>query len=380
MYKGNQPQEQTQGTAHPYWGDVNKKEQEILDRVERSFLHQFDQQYGEAKDTAVQKAPQKVPFWQNSRIWGPLVACSVAAFVFVSTSTMQESSDPMELLHIKGTPVIQKAEDPSSVHKALDVTVPKGKSAEISEKKHWETKAASGTTFRVLRHSKTSSTIKLKKGLVNIHVHPNTMKHFVVRCHNGYKVHVKGTRFSVEQTKTWLRVEVTEGTVKLEVPGGMKKPVDQGQGLRVSFQSGVDPEPYPVKKGHQALSSTQKLSTLLEKGKTKALNQYARDLEGNQRIEQSKRAFLLENLAGRLYRKGNYKRAKHWFLRAHKLSGKNNSALGALSLAGAAKACFKALKAESKDCDRLYKRVKEPHHKDVVDIVRKQYLNRIKNK
>mgnify|MGYP000273892169 CR=1 FL=1 len=129
--------------------------------------------------------------------------------------------------------------------KQTEVKILAGRAGVITQKDHWEVKADTRTAFRITQSSKRKSTVNLQRGNVNIHVHPGTMEHFSVDCKNGFRVLVKGTRFTVTQHSDWLRVEVWRGEVEVQSPNGTIYSVKETWGIRINLDSG-EPRRYKL--------------------------------------------------------------------------------------------------------------------------------------
>jgi hypothetical protein len=134
------------------------------------------------------------------------------------------------------------------------LTVPKGQTKQIGTPRHWKATASSGTHLQWLQNDRKRVALKLHTGQLKFNVTPGTMKSLTVAWKGKTRVEVKGTLFTVQQHKDWLRVEVQRGKVAITHPTRPTFFLTKGQGARLPLSG----KPTQYKAPTTVLSGIQK--------------------------------------------------------------------------------------------------------------------------
>ncbi|TNE44735.1 MAG: hypothetical protein EP343_29165 [Deltaproteobacteria bacterium] len=199
-------------------------EDHVLERVR---FHLHDQYFSGEEAFSTSRAP----FWMSWQ-WGAGLAAAAVCAVVVWMGTMPGTA-PLKMEY-KGA--IQKlASAKSSPQQPTKLSVSSQEKGEVSVPNKWQVVAQSDTSL-TFSPASSQQHVKLHKGYIGVHVVPKQMKSFVVQVKN-VNVVVKGTRFSVERTPQWLRVEVWRGRVEVQTAQDSRYSLPKGKGLRWSWKS-----------------------------------------------------------------------------------------------------------------------------------------------
>lgn len=211
---------------------------------------------------------------------------------------------------------------------------------------HWEVEATAKSALSLSTPSRTHQQLLLRHGRVNVHVVPGQMKLFSVRA-AGVRVIVKGTRFSVEKTKAWVRVEVTRGRVMAHHPSLDGQAVSAGQGCRFSLPKGAR-HCYSIPKQKQAIFARVKWFSQHQPSETML---YLRDMLSHPQLSLAQRKRLLAGSIQWFAKKGLSKLMRE----AYVLSFEKSSLDQAHAWLKAGQTCFKE-QGQSRECLPLLQR------------------------
>lgn len=221
-----------------------------------------------------------------------------------------------------------------------------GAQGRIVAAKRWSLVAQGNTRIGVRRGQKRRQEIDLLRGFVNIHVHPHTMKRFALHA-QGFRVEVKGTKFTVERRKGWLQVEVWRGKVVLHTPKGTQTPVNSRRGCRVNIaQHKLRCYPLPP----DTHRTPRKRIQWLGRHHPSQLLAYAVALASNPRVSANKRASLLREVTDVLHKARRWRAA----IESYKLLAQQKAADSNQALLDAALLCRKTLSHTPQLCQSIF--------------------------
>lgn len=212
------------------WDDLNEDEQAIVQSVKSNVLEVY-------RNKSEHLNAQKAPFGLG---WQLAAGCAVILFGLFWMVRPQALDIPS--LQFEGKLSVRS--NPSGTTQKKHVQLALEHSAHIQDPQGWKLRSLTNSQLSIRRMTPHNSHIRLKRGIVRIHVTPKTMKQFVVECRQ-LQVVVKGTLFSVWSGRNWSRIEVTRGHVELRRKGKVFMHLYKGQGVRISEQY-KSLEPYPV--------------------------------------------------------------------------------------------------------------------------------------
>lgn len=243
------------------WEQTTPEEQVILREVERELMAAFPKVVGTLPR-------RRASSWAMGTM-GAMASCFVALLVWWSAST-QEALVPLRFAgqwNQDASPS-QPSKQPSSTQKraAQESTAAQAVSEQhlhtqdaegsVRQGHRWRLQAKQQTRLHLLRQNNRSTEVKMAQGHIHIHVTPKSMEHFAVHCQSDLRVLVRGTVFSVEQRRDWVRVEVVRGKVLIEQGPRSFGLLSAGQGQRIDLSSGqIQRYPLPAVEA----SSAQKI-------------------------------------------------------------------------------------------------------------------------
>lgn len=273
---------------------ASEREKAILSRVREKAVLAYRAKQQELRHEAKEETKSSIPWWRTLSLAGAGVGFCLALFLWIGTS---QNPVPLDL-----EPSLRLSYSKNSAQEqAFQLRVASEKSGTFRAAKHWEIKAFGGTSLAVKRRAKQMD-LELAQGRLQIHVHPNTMKRFVIRFHQGYKLWVRGTRFTVEQSAAWLYVEVQRGKVEIQRPGQSAVWLKAGHGLRVYFakrQSATYQAPRKVE------DRTKRMELLFQESPAMLLR-YVQDLAQSPARPLAERRKLIDVATGIFYRARKY--------------------------------------------------------------------------
>lgn len=292
-----------QDALRPEWFSA-KEEAEIIDRVEEPLIDAFRAQFQQERASETSAFASWKELLTSPWGWSGASVMAAACALF-----LMWGGEP-QLAPLQMNDVIQTTKHAAS---GLQLKVKRGQRGRIVERKRWDMNIGSTTQLALVRKGRHLRTVKLKRGFVKVHVVPGQVKAFSVRS-EGYEVLVKGTIFTVEKEKKWLRVEVQRGKVLLRGPNKTDIPITKGTGVRVALPDGPI-TPYqvtPIKPEDAKDTASQEDKKTLKraiKEHPKQIFQEAIDLASSRRLSKKARRDRLDELEKVYYSMGQYKRA-----------------------------------------------------------------------
>lgn len=219
----------------------------------------------------------------------------------------------------------------------------------LAARNQWKLRAHSGATFGVRRTSRRSLEIRLSQGSIELQVRPLSMKHVEVQTDDVH-VLVKGTVFSVERGKQWVRIEVWQGQV-LVTQQKKSFSVQAHAGIRIALsqQKRIQHYPLPPK---QAADPVHRIGWLARHAPQHLLL-YNADLAELPKISAQQQAYLVYEVADHFRRQHNDPLAESLFLQM--LQWKLPSTLREQTLFDAAFLCWQQ-NAPVDRCQGLFQR------------------------
>jgi hypothetical protein len=283
-----------QDVERPSWLS-EREETEILGRVETDLVHAFRETFQERQEAVPsQGASMLLAALQRWTLVGASAAAAGALLFYVTKPT------PLPALSVKGVALSatqQKAPDVSFQMEAAHA-------GHVAESKRWDMQMGRTAQLALRRVGHDKRIVRLKRGFVQVHVVPGQVRQFSVES-AGYKVLVKGTIFSVEREKGWLRVEVSRGKVALRGPSQKDIFIKKGEGVRVNLQTKkLERYARPAGKAPQSTLAEQLKARVgwLATRPPKENLLFALDLAKSQRYPKALRKGQIEEIERRLYR------------------------------------------------------------------------------
>ncbi|TNE50689.1 MAG: hypothetical protein EP343_07435 [Deltaproteobacteria bacterium] len=338
-----------------------EKEDLILQSVEHDLFAQLRR---ESKS-----APQPVRRWNWALLTGLSGAMAAAAFLMV-VWIWPDAPPPLQLSSMVA---VHDASSPTSSD-TVSLKARPNQPGEITSPKRWKIKTSPGAFLALQRRGSSQTHVKLHQGFVQVSVTPNTMKQFAVQT-GPIRTLVRGTVFTVERGKTWVRVEVRHGKVEVQGHGKTYK-LKAGQGLRLSLRKKQE-------KLHRYSAPKQENMTLaqqLEWLKTNApdeLPQKARDLVHSNQLSLQQRWQLLMSLVDHLQGRRKYKQQYLLLQKILELPLKKFQRRSAML--EAAKACHRWDR-KALECVPVYKAFLKAYPKDDIAKYIETYLKKTLSK
>lgn len=313
------------------WAQSTPEERPRLKRVEDHLLEHFDVI---RKQSAPPFSPQKEYFqraWVSGLAFGLGLAC--VAFAFWSRPSLereaQKKQTPQKATQV-APPPLTSIEKSTQVHihwKVLQPVAAKGhvrgtvleariaphQKGMIQKPKQWRLEVSHAAAFQLSFQPK-QTRLALQQGKLQVQMSPQTKE--------ALKIHTKQTllsvtkgRFTIHQTKGWLRIEVQQGKVSIAAMALGQAPkssyvLTAGHGLRLArlgqvqtrYKAPVHIQAGPARllwfaahaPGHLALETNDLLHTDTRGWRQRIawLEQAARSLEGRHQLGEAMRIWL----------------------------------------------------------------------------------------
>ncbi len=240
------------------WEQTTPQEQTVLREVESELMAVFPKLMVSGAARHHQESPQAPRIRPLPWAMGAMASCFAALLIWWVVP-MREALVPLRLAgQWNQEPTATKPSQEPPRFRAL--TAPKEAQADASHEqilrtqdaegsvqqgRRWRLKAKRQTQLRVLRQNNRITEVEMAYGHIDIHVTPKSMEHFSVHCRGDLRVLVRGTVFSVEQRRDWVRVEVRQGKVLVQKGARDFGFLEAGQGQRVDLSSG-ESQRYPL--------------------------------------------------------------------------------------------------------------------------------------
>lgn len=337
------------------------QEEFILQSVEHDL---FAQLRHESKN-----APQTERRWNWAFLTGLSGAMAAAAFLMV-VWIWPDTSPPLQLSSMVA--VRDSSSPPSS--NTVSLRAQPNQPGEITSPKRWKIKTSPGAFLALQRKGSRQTHVKLHQGFVQVSVTPNTMKQFAVQT-GPIRTLVRGTIFTVERGKTWVRVEVRRGKVEVQGHGKTHK-LKAGQGLRLSLQKKLGKE-HRYNTTKQANMTLAQQLEWLKKNAPDELPQKAHDLVHSNQLSLQQRWQMLMSLVDHLQGRRKYKQQYLLLQKILELPLKKFQRRSAML--EAAKACHRWDR-KSLACLPVYKAFLRAYPKDDAAMFIKSYLRKTQTK
>lgn len=207
---------------------------------------------------------------------------------------------------MRGTSALLSAQSTTADVAQVQVQTSLKQRGQLRDTGIWTLHVSGRTAFRLKRGSTRHVQIKMRSGRFRAHIRPKQMTQFEVACAGQFHVKVTGTVFSVEQSQSWLRVEVMRGSVALEHKGKALRTLRASQGVRLDLRT---------QKLHfytlptVALPSVTERLRWLHKTHPSQFHLYARDLFQAPHHSAEKRRRWGDLATGLLQQRGQHKQA-----------------------------------------------------------------------
>lgn len=231
----------------------------------------------------------------------------------------------------------------------LELNVPTHKSVHIGNAKTWKATLYGGTKLQLQTFSARRVQMVLEQGMIYVHVRPGTMKSVVIRWKGRSSLVVKGTRFTVEQRKDWLRLEVTRGVVAWQHPKYKQQLVRAGSGIRITTRT--DKVTRYTLAPSSASTVGQKLAWIA-KHAPKQLCITAQDWSRRPNLSKAQKRMFLSTYAYQFQGMGHVQCSIALFMRLYDLRESKQD--GELALVSAAQSCQTAQRTHA-SCITLYR-------------------------
>lgn len=266
------------------------EEEQILKDVRQIVWQRYSQmpQYSEAKKTTSRSPMRVAPPFALWKLWpaAPIAALAIGLLLW-----SRPSAPPTEPLSLQGqarvgTNTPRQHTQTSLKQRLLEITTQQ-KIAKIQAAKRWKIQIEAHSALAVEQIHPQHHRLQLHQGSITVDVTPQQIKRFeIVLPH--HHIHVKGTRFTVERSHRWWRVEMETGRIALLPAKSAQITAKQhttsalflqrGQGARVHTTTGQI-ETYPVPPSSHRLPSKRVAWWLSQNNPAPALRWLADHLE-----------------------------------------------------------------------------------------------------
>ncbi len=325
-----------------------------LDKLEEWSLPQEDAILRRVKKKLDQQFFTPVSIQLRLRHW-TLLATTGAALALLLVffwKPLQKQSHPIQT---RGGIVRLTSKTSTPKSDEFSFQVPADKQGKIGVSNRWKLQAE-GKTQLTISPPSDKQKVKLHWGFVKFHIIPFRMKSFVVQV-KQLRITVHGTKFTVERTKNWLRLEVWRGKVSLSGATQTRQYLLPRQGIRVDFSSG-EVQRYDMPPQQQS-QPHQRWQWMERRKQTKLLLQYLSDISQSRRYSRGERQNWMEAAASWTRRHHHFVASYKFRWQAYLLASKKEDR--DQRLFQAAQACRKAYSIVSKHCAELYQKYLTNH-------------------